>query len=98
MTEFSRKAEFKSSGVLYFGDHIFSDLEDPMLKLGWHTAAIIPELAREIRAQNEDSYRYTIIWMETLTQLIEAYQKYCDLDEDCNRVIEDWILERKYLR
>uniref|UniRef100_A0AC34QT16 5'-nucleotidase domain-containing protein 3 n=1 Tax=Panagrolaimus sp. JU765 TaxID=591449 RepID=A0AC34QT16_9BILA len=98
MFEFSKKAEFKSSGVLYFGDHIFTDLADPMLKLGWHTAAIIPELAREIRVQNEESYRYTILWMETLTQLIETYQKYCDIDQESMEIVNGWISERKQLR
>lgn len=98
MEDFSRKAEFKAPGVLYFGDHIFTDLADPMLKLGWHTAAIVPELAREIRVQNEDFYRYTILWMETLTQLIETYQKYTDVDCECRTIIEEWGKERKQLR
>ncbi|KAL8136976.1 hypothetical protein V2J09_002977 [Rumex salicifolius] len=43
--------------VMYFGDHLLSDLRGPS-KAGWRTAAIIYELEHEIRIQNEDSYRF----------------------------------------
>ncbi|GMH17833.1 hypothetical protein Nepgr_019674 [Nepenthes gracilis] len=43
--------------VIYFGDHLFSDLRGPS-KSGWHTAAIIYELEHEIQIQNKDSYRF----------------------------------------
>ncbi|OWM89972.1 hypothetical protein CDL15_Pgr012609 [Punica granatum] len=43
--------------VIYFGDHLFSDLRGPS-KAGWRTAAIIHELENEIRTQNGDSYRF----------------------------------------
>ncbi|KAJ8750715.1 hypothetical protein K2173_015896 [Erythroxylum novogranatense] len=43
--------------VIYFGDHLFSDLRGPS-KAGWRTAAIIHELESEIRIQNDDSYRF----------------------------------------
>ncbi|WJX91218.1 hypothetical protein P8452_73029 [Trifolium repens] len=42
--------------VIYFGDHLFSDLRGPS-KAGWRTAAIIHELENEIQKQNEDTYR-----------------------------------------
>lgn len=57
ITCFSEKAQFDKQGVLYFGDHIYSDLEEPILKLRWHTAAIVPELAREIRSQDQTYWR-----------------------------------------
>lgn len=43
--------------VIYFGDHLFSDLRGPS-KAGWRTAAIIHELENEIQIQNEDAYRF----------------------------------------
>lgn len=46
--------------MIYFGDHIYTDLAGPMLELGWHTAAIVPELAREIRTQNTDAFRWQV--------------------------------------
>lgn len=69
-----------------------------MLKLGWHTAAIVPELAREIRTQNEDEYRETIIWLDALTRLIEKYQHLGRTDLESQRVINEWVLERRRLR
>ncbi|GAB4838166.1 hypothetical protein Ancab_027695 [Ancistrocladus abbreviatus] len=45
------------SKVIYFGDHLFSDLRGPS-KAGWRTAAIIYELENEIQIQNKDSYRF----------------------------------------
>ncbi|CAL5359504.1 unnamed protein product [Camellia sinensis] len=43
--------------LIYFGDHLYSDLRGPS-KAGWRTAAIIHELENEIQIQNEDSYRF----------------------------------------
>uniref|UniRef100_A0A8C6RE50 5'-nucleotidase domain containing 2 n=1 Tax=Nannospalax galili TaxID=1026970 RepID=A0A8C6RE50_NANGA len=47
--DFLRLTEWRGPRVLYFGDHLYSDLVDLMLRHGWHTGAIIPELEREIR-------------------------------------------------
>lgn len=84
--------------MLYFGDHIYSDLADPMLKLGWHTAAIVPELAREIRIQNVDEYRWTIMWMDALTKLIEKHQHYGRDNSEAAFVIQEWLEERRLMR
>ncbi|CAL5436302.1 unnamed protein product [Camellia sinensis] len=43
--------------LIYFGDHLYSDLRGPS-KARWRTAAIIHELENEIQIQNEDSYRF----------------------------------------
>ncbi|GKC99475.1 haloacid dehalogenase-like domain-containing protein, partial [Tanacetum coccineum] len=51
--------------VIYFGDHLFSDLRGPS-KAGWRTAAIIHELEHEIKIQNEDSYRFAQVSLERL--------------------------------
>ncbi|TMS38264.1 hypothetical protein L596_005029 [Steinernema carpocapsae] len=98
ITEFSKKAKFENSGVLYVGDHIYTDLADPMLQLGWHTAAIVPELAREIRAQNHEEFRTTVTWLEILTRLIESYQCFELADERAKGEFTNWILERRMLR
>ncbi|MFH4976836.1 hypothetical protein AB6A40_003545 [Gnathostoma spinigerum] len=88
---------FSGSRVLYFGDHLYTDLADPILNLGWHTAAIVPELAREIRTQNEESYRKMINWLEMLTSMIERYQHFSNLEE-VKDIIQQWFDEREYLR
>jgi hypothetical protein len=69
-----------------------------MLKLGWHTGAIVPELAREIRTQNTDTYRQLVCWLETLTSLIEMNQ--CDTQKDSAvaQVLQDWVEERRLIR
>lgn len=57
LKHFLEITKWKGPEVLYFGDHLYSDLRGPA-KAGWRTAAIIRELEREIRTQNEDKYRF----------------------------------------
>ncbi|XP_061991134.1 uncharacterized protein LOC133709417 isoform X3 [Rosa rugosa] len=56
LKSFLQITKWKGPEVIYFGDHLFSDLRGPS-KAGWRTAAIIHELENEIRIQNEDAYR-----------------------------------------
>ncbi|KAA3490242.1 5'-nucleotidase domain-containing protein isoform X1 [Gossypium australe] len=58
-----------SQFVIYFGDHLFSDLRGPS-KAGWRTAAIIHELEDEIRIQNEDHYRFEQAKFHILQELL----------------------------
>ncbi|RCN25053.1 hypothetical protein ANCCAN_29237, partial [Ancylostoma caninum] len=96
--DLSQRAGFKGKGVLYFGDHIYTDLADPILRLGWRTAAIVPELAREIRIQNDDVYRKGIQWLEIITAIIETYQSGAQEDPESARIIAEWRDERTRLR
>ncbi|CAL0330401.1 unnamed protein product [Lupinus luteus] len=57
LKSFLQITKWKGPEVIYFGDHLFSDLRGPS-KAGWRTAAIIHELENEIQIQNGDSYRY----------------------------------------
>lgn len=54
---FLQITKWKGPEVMYFGDHLFSDLRGPS-KAGWRTAAIIYELENEIQIQNDDNYRF----------------------------------------
>ncbi|CAI8611307.1 unnamed protein product [Vicia faba] len=56
LKSFLQITKWKGPEVIYFGDHLFSDLRGPS-KAGWRTAAIIHELEYEIQKQNEDTYR-----------------------------------------
>ncbi|VVB08836.1 unnamed protein product [Arabis nemorensis] len=58
--------------VIYFGDHLFSDLRGPS-KAGWRTAAIIHELEREIKIQNEDSYRFEQAKFHIIQELLGRF-------------------------
>lgn len=88
--------------MLYFGDHLYSDLavrggelsprgrrepcqlvlrsasrpfhQDLMLRHGWRTGAIIPELEREIRIINTEQYMHSLTWQQALTGLLERMQ------------------------
>lgn len=55
--------------VIYFGDHLFSDLRGPS-KAGWRTAAIIHELEHEIKIQNEDGYRFAQAKFHIIQELL----------------------------
>lgn len=82
--------------MLYFGDHIYSDLADLTLKHGWRTGAIIPELRSELRIMNTEQYVQTMAWLQTLTGLLEQMQVHRDVESQL--VLEEWKKERKEMR
>lgn len=57
LKSFLQITKWNGPEVIYFGDHLFSDLRGPS-KAGWRTAAIIHELENEIQIQNDDGYRF----------------------------------------
>ncbi|XP_071584486.1 5'-nucleotidase domain-containing protein 3 [Heliangelus exortis] len=94
--EFLKLTGWRGSKVLYFGDHIYSDLADLTLKHGWRTGAIIPELRSEIKIMNTEKYIQTMTWLQTLTGLLEHMQVY--RDPDSQMILEEWKKERKEMR
>lgn len=48
--------------------------QDLMLRHGWRTGAIIPELEREIRIINTEQYMHSLTWQQALTGLLERMQ------------------------
>ncbi|KAL3623848.1 hypothetical protein CASFOL_032664 [Castilleja foliolosa] len=66
---FLQITKWKGPEVIYFGDHLFSDLRGPS-KSGWRTAAIIHELENEIQIQNEDSYRFEQAKFHVIQELL----------------------------
>lgn len=59
--------------------HIFSIrfcllLQDLMLRHGWRTAAIVPELEQETKVVSTDRYGMNLTWMQALTGLMERLQ------------------------
>ncbi|CAL9095732.1 unnamed protein product [Musa textilis] len=57
LKSFLQITKWKGPEVIYFGDHLFSDLRGPS-QAGWRTAAIIHELESEIKILNDESYRF----------------------------------------
>uniref|UniRef100_A0A8B9LJR8 5'-nucleotidase domain containing 3 n=1 Tax=Astyanax mexicanus TaxID=7994 RepID=A0A8B9LJR8_ASTMX len=94
--EFLRLTGWRGSKVLYFGDHIYSDLADLTLKHGWRTGAIIPELRKEIKIMNTEEYVHTMTWLQSLTSLLEHMQVH--RDPASQAVIQQWIREREDMR
>ncbi|XP_058502378.1 5'-nucleotidase domain-containing protein 3 [Solea solea] len=94
--EFLRLTGWRGSKVLYFGDHIYSDLADLTLKHGWRTGAIIPELRKEIKIMNTKQYVHMMSWLQALTGLIEQMQVH--RDPESRAVVEEWIRERDSMR
>uniref|UniRef100_A0A0D6R9B8 Uncharacterized protein n=1 Tax=Araucaria cunninghamii TaxID=56994 RepID=A0A0D6R9B8_ARACU len=72
LNSFLEITKWKGTEVIYFGDHLFSDLRGPS-KAGWRTAAIIRELEREIIIQNEDKYRFQQAKLHILQELLGKF-------------------------
>uniref|UniRef100_F7HC19 5'-nucleotidase domain containing 3 n=1 Tax=Macaca mulatta TaxID=9544 RepID=F7HC19_MACMU len=94
--EFLKLTGWRGSRVLYFGDHIYSDLADLTLKHGWRTGAIIPELRSELKIMNTEQYIQTMTWLQTLTGLLEQMQVHRDAESQL--VLQEWKKERKEMR
>ncbi|XP_030222253.1 5'-nucleotidase domain-containing protein 3 [Gadus morhua] len=94
--EFLRLTGWRGSKVLYFGDHIYSDLADLTLRHGWRTGAIIPELRQEIKIMNTEQYVHMMSWVQALTGLIETMQVH--RDPASQAVVQEWVRERDNMR
>ncbi|XP_068997333.1 5'-nucleotidase domain-containing protein 2 [Embiotoca jacksoni] len=94
--DFLRLTGWRGSKVLYFGDHLYSDLADLMLRHGWRTAAIVPELEQETKVVSTNRYALNLTWLQALTGLMERLQTHRDLES--KQVFEEWQKEREELR
>ncbi|XP_063150317.1 5'-nucleotidase domain-containing protein 2-like isoform X2 [Candoia aspera] len=94
--DFLRLTGWRGSKVLYFGDHLYSDLADLMLRHGWRTGAIVPELETETKMVNTEQYSQALTWLQALTGLLERMQMF--KDPESQQVLQDWMKERQELR
>lgn len=83
--------------VLYLGDHVYSDLRDPVLHQGWRTGAIIPELEAEIRTSNSADFQHSVMWLSSLQDLI-IQLKSLPISPRQRELKEEWKQERRDLR
>ncbi|CEP09759.1 hypothetical protein [Parasitella parasitica] len=100
MKDFAKLTGWTGGKVLYFGDHVFSDLVDASMQHGWHTGAIIHELAEEIEIRNQPSYRHTLSWLLQLEKLLneaQSWRKDFHIDE-LDSIISEWRGERQQVR
>lgn len=94
--DFLRLTGWRGSRVLYFGDHLYSDLADLMLRHGWRTGAIVPELETETKIVNTEQYSQSLTWLQALTGLLERMQVH--RDSQSQEILRDWLKERQELR
>uniref|UniRef100_A0A2K6DG47 5'-nucleotidase domain containing 2 n=1 Tax=Macaca nemestrina TaxID=9545 RepID=A0A2K6DG47_MACNE len=87
--DFLRLTEWRGPRVLYFGDHLYSDLVDLMLRHGWRRGAFIPELEREMLHALAE-------WQQALRGLLERMQTYQDAES--RQVLAARMKERQELR
>ncbi|XP_052217507.1 5'-nucleotidase domain-containing protein 3-like isoform X2 [Dreissena polymorpha] len=73
--DFRHMTGYYGPKVLYFGDHVYSDLADPSLKHSWRTGAIIPELETEVEVISTPEYKATVRWLLVLQRLLEEMQE-----------------------
>jgi len=86
-----------NNNVLYFGDHLYSDLAGPSEEYGWKTGAIIRELTSEISVHNNIEYHCKLKWafqIEELVRLAQRLNKIGCLDD----LIKKWKKERTEAR
>uniref|UniRef100_A0A3B4E529 5'-nucleotidase domain containing 2 n=1 Tax=Pygocentrus nattereri TaxID=42514 RepID=A0A3B4E529_PYGNA len=70
--------------------------QDLMLRHGWRTGAIVPELEVETKVVNTEQYAQSLTWLQALTGLLERMQMYRDAES--KKVLQDWLKEREELR
>ncbi|CAF0919650.1 unnamed protein product [Brachionus calyciflorus] len=100
--EMLKATGWQSNKCLYFGDHIYGDLEQPFLKFGLRTAAIINEVEQEVNIINSLEYLRTTTWLNSLENLIEHSMFVSDTPGDNLPSLEEirtfWFQEREILR
>lgn len=94
--DLARMTGWVGSSVLYFGDHVYTDLADATLKHGWRTGAIIPELEDEIKIINTKTFKEAVRWLNTLENLIGDMQVFND--PESQHILNEWVKERNQLR
>eukprot|EP00118_Oscarella_pearsei_P021820 m.248090 g.248090 ORF g.248090 m.248090 type:complete len:504 (+) comp40281_c1_seq20:515-2026(+) len=94
--QFTALTGWRGANVLYFGDHVYSDLADAILKIGWRTGAIIPELEDEINTSNSLAYTKKVFWLLSLQTLIEDLQIFSQGEP--SSLMQSWLEERDTLR
>ncbi|WCJ28093.1 HAD-superfamily hydrolase subfamily IG 5'-nucleotidase [Euphorbia peplus] len=100
LKSFLEITKWKGPEVMYFGDHLFSDLRGPS-KAGWRTAAIIHELESEIKIQNDDGYRFEQAKFHIIQELLGQLHSTVsngDRSDSYQLLFEELNAERKKTR
>lgn len=98
MQEFIKMTGWSGDRVLYFGDHVYSDLAEPILHHGWKTAAIIPELEDEIKLENSAIYKDNLSTLLAAESLLQHYQAGTNAHPEHMALLDKWKHERNISR
>ena len=60
---------------MFFGDHLYADLADAILNVGWRTGCIVPELEREINVINSDKFKENVSKLINIEKTLDREQK-----------------------
>ncbi|KAK5577614.1 hypothetical protein RB653_002557 [Dictyostelium firmibasis] len=74
LKQFTNISKWRGRSVMYFGDHLYSDLVEPSQKEGWKTGVIIKELEVEVGIQNSPKYREQLAELLQLEDVIRKCQ------------------------
>ena len=80
----------------YFAsDQVNADLAEPSLRFGWRTAAIIPELEKEIAVFEGSKFKLLV---HRLNELEFEYHKAADRDSYCGSAAQKLLKERRDIK
>lgn len=75
MMSFTQITGYADRNVMYFGDHIYSDLRDPSIQKGWYTGAIVSELKYELKVSQSAQYRQTVTYVQLIEKILKHSQQ-----------------------
>ncbi|PIA16702.1 HAD-superfamily hydrolase [Coemansia reversa NRRL 1564] len=75
LMSFTSITGYSDRNVMYFGDHIYSDLRDPSIQKGWFTGAIVSELKHELSVIQRSEYRQRVSYIQLLEKILKYSQQ-----------------------
>ncbi|KAJ1742334.1 hypothetical protein LPJ55_002684 [Coemansia sp. RSA 990] len=72
---FTNITGYSDRNVMYFGDHIYSDLRDPSIQKGWFTGAIVSELKYELSVIQRSEYRQLVTYIQLIEKILKTAQQ-----------------------
>ncbi|KAJ2601621.1 hypothetical protein H4R99_002948 [Coemansia sp. RSA 1722] len=75
LMSFTNITGYSDRNVMYFGDHLYSDLRDPSIQKGWFTGAIVSELKYELSVIQQTEYRQSVAYIQLLEKILKHSQQ-----------------------
>ncbi|KAI7828340.1 5' nucleotidase family-domain-containing protein [Kickxella alabastrina] len=75
LMSFTSITGYSDRNVMYFGDHLYSDLRDPSIQKGWMTGAIVSELKHELSVIHTPEYRQCVSYIQLIEKILKHSQQ-----------------------